>query len=269
MPASRDIVPVADRPRRLALQTGRLDDDRRHITPDDDLWRSAYELFVEQGQIEGVEHGAAHEAHIEALRAAWPAYEGDADGAQALAVAVALAEPFASRERILGALAAPGRDQAALERLIARVPAIANSRDASRPRFPHLYDPDVAAPTPIDAIVDGPRSQMVAEHLNTIKQRDRNLADAIVLGADLEILDLLEELGLAARRAGRSELAGMFEHDRRHWQTRADAARARQRLEGLHYHWRCDNVPPECMEAAHAEAYHNVDVLLHPPPTTG
>jgi hypothetical protein len=107
---------------------------------------------------------------------------------------------------------------------------------------------------------------MVAELLDRIKERDRNLADAMVLGADVDMLDSLERLGAAARASGRTGLAEMFEHDRQLWRGRAEAARGRQRLESTRFHWLSDNIPPEGMEAARAEIRHEVDVLLHLPP---
>ena len=255
-------------PARLALQTGRLDDRRPAIAPGHRLWRTACELFADQERSDG-QPAVDHDPRMAGLCVKWPASEDDTEPVEALAVALALAAPFADEDRILRAIAPLGSDPTELSRLLADAPVVTGPYDTLRPPFPRLYDPDSADRSPIVAMLDGPRSSKVAELMHAMQDRDPNLADAMVLGADLEILDLLEELGIAARRAGRSELADMFEHDRRHWQTRADAARARQRLEGIRYHWHCDNLPPECMEAAQAEAYHNVDVLLHPPPTTG
>jgi hypothetical protein len=256
-------------PARLALQTGRLDDQRPAITPDHELWRSAHELFVDQGHVDGVEQTARHDERMNALCAAWPVHHGRRDDVEALAVAVALAAPFAAEDRILRALAGPGGDPAELRRVLADAPVIASPSTSQRVRFPHLHDPDREARAPIVPMLDGPRSPEVAALLQTIKEQDRNLADAIVLGADLEMIDLLASLGLTARRAGRANLADMFEQDRRRWRERADAARARQRLEGSSYNWHSDNVPPECIEAARVEIQHNVEVLLHLPPTAG
>lgn len=258
---------AADAPARLALQTGRLDDQRPPITAGDELWHSAYELFLEQGHVGEVEQAVKHDDRMEALCASWPAREGP-DGVEALAVVVALAAPFAAEDRILGALGVDS-GPADLRRQIADAPVIASPWDSPRSRFPHIYDPDSEERAPIIAILDGPRSPKVAAFLDTVKEQDRNLADAIVLGADLEMLDLLERLCLDARRAGRSNLADMFEQDRRLWRARADAARARQRLEGPRYHWRTDNAPPGCIEAARGEIHHDVEVLLHLPPTAG
>ena len=141
-------------------------------------------------------------------------------------------------------------DAAELRRRLADGPVLATPQDAPRPRFPYIYDPDGSQRCPVVALLDGPRSPKVAELLDRLKERDRNLADAVVLGADVDMLDSLERLGAAARVSGRTNLADMFEHDRRLWRARADAARGRQRLEGSHYHWLTDNVPPEGIDAA-------------------
>ncbi|MEA2219369.1 MAG: hypothetical protein QOJ35_1995 [Solirubrobacteraceae bacterium] len=255
---------AAGAPGRLALQTGRLDDQRAEITPDHELWQSAHELFVDRGHLGGAGAGE-HDRRPDAVCAAWPVRRVRAQAVEALAVVVALAAPFAAEDRILRALAGPGGEPAELGRMLAVAPAVASSWASARVRFPHVYDPDSEAPAPIVAVLDGPRSPEVAALLHTIKEQDRNLADAIVLGADLEMIDLLESLGLTARRAGRTSLADMFEQDRRRWMQRAEAARARQRVEGADYGWRCDNLPPECVEAARAETLHNAEALLHPP----
>jgi hypothetical protein len=256
---------AAGPPARLALQTGRLDDRRPPIMPGHALWGPAYELFLDQQQLGDVQRAADHERRMTALCAAWPMAEGQAEPVEAVAVVVALAAPFAPEERILQALAQPGSDPAELGRQIADAPVIASPWDAPRPHFPHIHDPDAEQRAPVIAILDGPRSEKVGEFLETIKQRDRNLADAIVLGASLEMLDLIERLGSDARRAGRTTLAEMFDHDRLMWHERAGMARARQRLEGGHYHWHTDNAPPGCIEAARGEIQRDVDVLLHHP----
>jgi hypothetical protein len=259
----------ADAPARLALQTGRLDDRRASITPEHRLWSAAYELFVDQAVADGLEQVGEHDRRMFALCDDWPVAPGQAEAlhaVEALAVAVALAAPFAAEDRILAALATEGSDTVELRRRLAERPVLAAPQDAPRPRLPHIYDPDASQPCPIVPLLDGPRSPMVAELLHRIKERDRNLADAMVLGADVDMLDSLERLGAAARGAGRSNLAELFEHDRQLWSGRAEGARARQRLESTRYHWLSDNVPPEGMEAARAEIQHEVEVLLHLPP---
>ena len=256
-------------PARLALQTGRLDDRRAAITPEHRLWASACDLLADQEAADGVEAAAAHDERMVGLCVEWPVEAGQEDEVEALAVTVALALPFAGEERILAALATSTAGAAELRRRLSGGPVLATPHDAPRPRFPHIYDPDSAATPPIVALLDGPRSRRVAELLELIKERDRNLADAVVLGADVDMLDSLERLGAAARSAGRTGLADMFEHDRQLWRARADAARGRQRLEGSHYHWVTDNIPPEGLEAARHEIQHNVEVLLHLPPRDG
>lgn len=261
---------AADTPSRLALQTGRLDDRRASITHEHRLWAAAYELFVDQAVADGVRQAAEHDQRMVGLCAAWPSEAemeaGAAAEVEALTVAVALAAPFAGEERVLTALATGACDVVELRRRLAGGPVLATPQDAPRPRFPYIYDPDGSQRCPVVALLDGPRSAKVAELLDRLKERDRNLADAVVLGADVDMLDSLERLGAAARVSGRTNLADMFEHDRQLWRARADAARARQRLEGSHYHWRTDNVPPEGIDAARAEIQHNVEVLLHLPP---
>lgn len=256
---------AADAPSRLALQTGRLDDRRATIAPGHRLWQAAYELFVDQEVADGVQQAAEHDRRMVGLCAAWPAADGAGEEIEALTVAVALAAPFAGEDRILAALATAACDAAELRRRLAGGPVLA-AQDAPRPRFPYIYDPDGSQRCPVVALLDGPRSPKVAELLDRLKERDRNLADAVVLGADVDMLDSLERLGAAARVSGRTNLAEMFEHDRLLWRSRADAARGRQRLEGSHYHWLTDNVPPEGIDAARAEIQHNVEVLLHLPP---
>jgi hypothetical protein len=257
---------TAARPARLALQTGAPDDRRPPITPAHDLWAAAYELYLEQEHLDDVERATRHASRVGALCGSWPTRADETDAGEALAVVLALAAPYATEERVLAALRDPGGDPAdgAVTGTDARV--VASPQDAQRPHLPRIYDPDSEQRAPVIAILDGPRSPAVAELLETIKRRDPNLADAIVLGAVLEMLDLLDRLGLDARGAGRSNLADMFEHDRRLWHERAETARARQRLEGARYHWHTDNAPPGCIEAAHREAQHDVEVLLHPPP---
>lgn len=245
-------------PARLALQTGRLDDHRRHIEPGDPLWDRACRWFVDRDGGEGAQD--PDEARY--LCEHWPRRDGSLRQAEAVAVALALASPFAGRDRILRAVGADAPGQQPLD-----APIPVGAASASRPRFPHVYDPDAEQRAPIIALLDGPRSAEVAELLETIKQQDEVLAEAIVLGADLETLESVDRLAVEARRAGRPEMAAQFEHDRQHWKRRAEQARARQRLEGSQYGWRSDNFPPGCLEAARAEIRHEVDVLLeHPPP---
>lgn len=250
-------------PARLALQTGRLDDHRSHIGPGDALWERALRWFLGRDTLDG----GPPADDLRALSERWPYREGEAGNTEAVAVTVALASPFADRERILRALDDAGAppDATAQEPLQACI--VADPAGAPRPHFPHIYDPDSEQPAPIVAILDGPRSANVAALLETIKRRDAVLAEAIVLGADLDTLESLDRLVLEAQRAGRPEMAAQFEHDREHWKRRAEQARARQRLEGSQYGWRSDNFPPGCLEAARAEIRHEVDVLLeHPPP---
>ena len=249
-------------PARLALQTGRLDDHRSHIEPGDALWERAHRWFLVRDTLDG----SPPADDLRALCEDWPHSEGAAGNIEAVAVTIALASPFADRERILHALGSAGAPRdAAREPLQARI--VADPAGAPRPGFPHIHDPDSEQPAPIVAVLDGPRSPTVAALLETIKRRDEVLAEAIVLGADLETLESLDRLVLAAQQAGRPEMAAKFEHDRKHWKRRAEQARARQRLEGSRYGWRSDNFPPACLEAARAEIRHEVDVLLeHPPP---
>lgn len=249
-------------PGRLALQTGRLDDHRSHLEPGDVLWDRALRWFLGRDKL-----GAAPPADdVRALCERWPYREGSAGHPEAVAVTVALAAPFADRERILRALDGAGApaDTATQESLQAGI--VADPAGAARPHLPRIYDPDSEEPAPIVAVLDGPQSPDVAALLETIKQRDEVLAEAIVLGADLETLESLDRLASEARRAGRPEMAAQFEHDRAHWKRRAEQARARQRLEGSQYGWRGDNFPPGCLEAARAEIRHEVDVLLEHPP---
>jgi hypothetical protein len=256
---------TAAAPARLALQTGRLDDRRLPITAEHPLWTAACELFVDQVVADGLEQVGEHDRRMVGLCDQWPVAPGQAEAVEALAVAVALAAPFAREDRILAAFATAGCDEAELARRLADRPVLAK-QDAARPRLPHIYDPDSEQPCPIVPLLDGPRSPLVAQLLERLTGRDRNLADAMVLGADVDMLDSLERLGAAARGAGRATLAEMFEHDRQLWMGRAEAARARQRLEGARYHWLSDNIPPEGMEAARAEIRHEVEVLFHIPP---
>lgn len=244
-------------PARLALQTGRLDDHRRHIEPGDALWERAHRWFVGRDKLD-----AAPAGDLRALCERWPYGEGSVGRAEAVAVTVALASPFADRDRILRALDGAGEPRHAATQRSLQARVVADPAGAARPHLPRIYDPDSEEPAPIVAILDGPQSPNVAALLETIKQRDAVLADAIVLGADLETLESLDRLALEARRAGRPEMAAQFEHDREHWKRRAEQARARQRLEGSQYGWRSDNFPPGCLEASRAEIRHEVDVLL-------
>jgi len=258
---------VSDQPTRLALQTGRLDDHPRHIEPGDELWDRAHAWFCARDSSDG----APDAEHTRELCEIWPRRDAEpARDAEAVAVTLALTAPFAGPDRVLAALRAAG---------VATAPAADGDRPAPfsvspwnvwRPHFPHIYDPDSEHRAPVIAVLDGPRSPRVAELLNAIREQDERLADAVVLGADLETLESLDRLALDAGRAGRDELAAQVEHDRQHWRHRADQARARQRLEGSQYGWLSDNFPPGCLEAARAERRHDVDVLLeHPPPPRG
>ena len=251
-------------PTRLALQTGWLDDHRRHLEPDDDLWSDAYQCFLARDDVDS----AASADTVHALCERWPPRAGPGGHAEALAVAVALASPFAARERILKALSpyAVGPDPIGGER--SAPPIRLSPWSVPRPPFPYIYNPDGEKRAPIIAVVDGPRSPKVAELLDTIKRRDKRLADAIVLGADLETLESLDRLSHDADAPGWENLAAQVEHDRERWEREADRARLRQRLEGAHYGWRSDNFPPGCLEAARAEPRHDVDVLLEQPPTS-
>src|SRR5215211_6204022 len=89
-------------PARLALQTGRLDDRRVSITAEHPLWPAAHELFVDHA---GLEQVGEHDRRIFALCDEWPVAPGQTAALEALAVAVALAAPFAGEDRILAALA--------------------------------------------------------------------------------------------------------------------------------------------------------------------
>ena len=265
---SQDMSLDPSAPIRLALQSGRLDDHRRDITQVDEIWERAYRRYRDRDRLDDHE---AHDGDARTLCELWPAGERRTAHAEALAVTVALAAPFASRDRILGALAPSTVPAGTLERELAHAPPVLSGPGASpRPRFPYVYDPDTEARAPIVAIVDGPRSPKVGEFLDTVKEQDQSLADAIVLGAELEMLELLDRLCLDAQRAARVELAEHFEQDRRRWRERADSVRSRQRLEGSHYGWHSDNLPPGCLEAAEAEVPSDVRALLDRlPPTTG
>ena len=200
---------------------------------------------------------------MDALCERWPV-ERTPGYAEAFAVTLALASPFAGRERVMRALAACiGTDDIGE---LGAPPALAELGSVTRPRFPHIFDPDNEQPAPIIAVLDGPRSPKVAELMENIKQHDPTLAEAIVLGADLETLELLDNLRHNAARSSRTELAAQVDHDWAHWQRRAHGARTRQRLEGSSYGWRGDNFPPECLEAARAEQRHDVKVLLEQQP---
>ncbi len=239
-------------PARLALQTGSLDDHRAYITADDACWESASARYLERrrGHSGGLDGRARSE--LEALCRAWPRSNRPARG-EALAVTVELAGPFAGIDRILRALATPSAPVDTLAQELANAPLLASPWAPPRPRFPYVYDPDRERRAPIVAILDGPRSRDVAKLMNTIKQHDENLATAIVLGAELEMLDMLDRISLDARRASRAALAERAEGDKNEWLRRADAARSRQRLEGGYYGWLSDNLPPGCLEAARGE----------------
>ena len=254
-------------PARLALQTGRLDDRRRHITPGDELWDSACRRFFFRDDID-----SPHRSDdLRALCERWPSAEGAAGKSEALAVTVALASPFADRERILRALLRPSVPAGTVGRSDPGAPILISPWLVPRPGFPYVYDPDTEERAPIIAVLDGPRSRDVAELLETIKKQDETLADAIVLGADLETLESLNRLSLDAKRADRGGLAAQVEQDRERWRRRAEQARARQRLEGPHYGWHGDNFPPGCLEAVRAELRHDVEVQLEhlPAPPSG
>jgi hypothetical protein len=246
---------MSDEPARLALQTGRLDDHRRHRTPADELWELAHRCFLARGDADGT-------GDLQRLCKRWPA--ADRRAREALAVTVALASPFASRERILDALSAqlgdtgPGdADRAA--------PVVVSPWPVQRPRFPYVYDPDAEQRAPLVAILDGPCSPEVGRLLEAIKRADPALADAIVLGADLDTLESLDRLDDEAKAAARWALAAKVEHDRDHWKLRAEQARARQRLESAHHGWHSDNFPPGCIEAFQAELRRDVEAqLAHP-----
>ena len=246
-------------PTRLALQTGELDDHRRDIGPGDHLWDRAHRCYT------------AHDLEdMRVLCRLWPSRDGSGNLIEACAVTVALAAPFASRERVLIALTAHGFTLDELAGAGEPPPVLAESPDASRPHCPRVYDPDADERAPIVAVLDGPRSAKVALLLDAIKRQDPPLAEAIVLGADLETLELLDRLSSDAKRAARGELAAQVDHDRAHWRHRADQVRARQRLEGARYGWHGDNFPPGCLEAARAEQRHAVeDLLEHPPAAPG
>ena len=200
---------------------------------------------------------------LPALCEQWPPRDPGPPGHdEALAVAVALASPFAGRDRILAALGAYVPPFHGSGAQAARAPVLVSPWTVSRPPFPYIYDPDVEKRAPIIAVLDGPRSPVVGAMLETLKTRDAILAEAIVLGADLDALELLDRLEADASRAARQGLAEQVQHDKAHWSRRADQARARKRLEASHYGWHSDNFPPGCLEAARAAKRHDVDVLL-------
>lgn len=252
---------AASPPARLALQTGRLDDHRSCITSDDAFWQAACLRFARRDDIHDERLDDGRDAELETLCMIWPP-RGDPGRVEALAVTVDLAAPFAGRDRILAALSTPSVPVDALERELAVAPALASPWSPPRPRFPYIYDPDSEDRAPIIAMLDGPRCPQVAIFMNTMKEHDENLAAAIVLGADVDLLDLLDDVSLTATRASRPALAGTFEHDKLHWMQRAEGERVRQRLEGKHYGWRSDNVPPGCLEAAKGEIEHLVHAVL-------
>jgi hypothetical protein len=259
--------PEASKPARLALQTGRLDDHRGCVTPRDGLWRLANKLFRARDE-HHADAAAERAAELDTLCARWPSRPGDHGHSEALAVTLALVAPFAGRERVLAALAPADAAADALERELAAAPALASPWSPPRPRFPYVYDPDVEQRAPIVAMLDGPRSPKVAEFLRTIRQRDENLAAAIVLGADLDMLDMLDVLDRHATRAARLALADRIERDKRDWIRRAESARSRQRLEGTYYGWHSDNLPPGCLEAARGEVEYHVHVHQSDPADT-
>ena len=123
-------------PARLALQTGRLDDRRASITPEHRLWPAAYELFVDQAVADGLEQVGEHDRRMVALCDGWPLAPDDSQAVEGLAVAVALAAPFAGEDRILAALATADCDAAELARRLAERPVLAAPQDAPRPRLP-------------------------------------------------------------------------------------------------------------------------------------
>ena len=253
---------VPSAPSRLALQSGELDDHRRQLTHDDDLWDVARRCHAARHDDCARQHD---HADLKDLCERWPR-ESATGCAEACAVTVALAAPFASRERVLRALTAHGFTLDELRGDGEPAPILIAPGTTPRPRFPYVFDPDTEQRAPIVAMLDGPRSLKVAEMMEAIKQHDETLAEAMVLGADLETLEMLERLSRDATRAARRELAAHVDQDRAHWRQRAEQARARQRLEGTHYGWHGDNFPRGCLEAARAEHRHEVEVLLEHPP---
>ena len=241
---------MPDAPTRLALQTGELDDHRRDITPrDDHLWARACRCYLARHA------GSAQDLDdIAILCERWPR-KRQVGHAEALGVTVTLASRFAGRERVLRALTAHG---VTTDEIWEPAPAAAavESAAVTRPSFPYIFDPDSEQPAPIVPVLDGPRSPKVAELMEAIRQQDPTLAEAIVLGADLETLELLDGLSRNAARAERTQLSAVVDHDRAYWLRRAEGARTRQRLEGASYGWRGDSFPPECLEAARAQQRH-------------
>lgn len=245
-------------PTRLALQTGRLDDQRRPLGPADDLWEEACRWYRSRD-----DGGRAPDAaELRRLCERWPAEHGAAGSREAVAVVVALAAPFADRDRILRGLAASGVPADGPAEDPRPAPILVSPWVVPRPPLPHVYDPAAEERAPLIAVLDGPRSDVVAHLLEGLRINDETLADAIVLGADLDTLESLDRLARDARRAARRELAATVEHDRQRWRRRAEQARARQRLEGPHYGWAGDNFPPGCLEAARGEARHDVEARL-------
>lgn len=238
-------------PTRLGLQTGELDDRRRDITPrDHHLWGRACRCYLARDAA----GGAHHPDDIAILCERWPRRR-QAGHPEALGVTVVLASRFAGRERVLRALTAHG---VRTDEIWEPAPAaeMVEPIAVMRPRFPYIFDADNEQPAPIVPVLDGPRSPKVAELMEAIRQQDPTLAEAIVLGADLETLELLDGLSRNAARAARAGLSAVVDHDRAYWLRRAEGARTRQRLEGASYGWRGDNFPPECLEAARAEQRH-------------
>jgi hypothetical protein len=235
-------------PTRLALQTGQLDDHRPDITPDHALWGFACQRFVARGRINSV----MHDDEMSALSHLWPARTGRPAHLEALAVAVALAIPFAGRDRILEALATPAVLNASLRRELSRAPSPASPWSPQRPRFPHIYDPDAEPRLPTIALLDGPRSARVGKFLAAIKSKDPRLADAIVLGIPVDQLELLDDPAITGHRR----------RPAREWQLRADGKRRAQRHEGALYGWCSDNLPPGCLQTARGTVQQDVRVLL-------
>lgn len=247
-------------PARLALQTGRLDDRRPYLEPHHELWDRAYRRLIDRDE------GGSADRELLELSDHWPSAGAAPGHDEALAVTLALASPFAAPDRILEALGAYGAPAPGAHPDRPQVPVLVSPWDAARPTFPYIYDPDREQRAPIIAVLDGPRDAVVGAMLETIKSRDATLADAIVLGAELETLELLDTMSLDADRTARRGLSEQVEHDRARWSGRAEQARARQRLEASRYGWHSDNFPPGCIEAARVANRHDVEMLLERSP---
>ncbi len=219
------------------------------MTAHDACWHAACARFFGRPHDHDDSVAGRDAAELQALCRAWPRSDRPARG-EALAVTVELAAPFAGIDRILHALATLSAPVEMLAQELADAPVLASPWAPARPRFPFVYDADREDRAPIVAILDGPRSPDVAKLMKTICQQDENLATAIVLGAEPEMLDLLDRLSLDATRASRAAFAKRTEHDKHEWIHRADRVRSRQRLEGAYYGWLSDNMPPGCLEAA-------------------